>query len=198
MDVLASGRRMLRSPFLTGVSTTAWFDEPVDERDGAETWHALPYDEAWAPFDARFHFKPDYYERSASAILLPEDSIVIDLAPIFDNEGARFAAGEAAVNAAALRAFVWEAGDADLTALDWQHTPYRYSPAVHVLSDLDHLPVPVFPNGDYFIHASDGLEWGTFGHPWQQTLTVWGRLIHTLGKELLTWLPLHPQSRATL
>lgn len=167
----------------------------MDERNCIDPWRALPYDDAWAAFDARFQFKPDFYERTAPAILLAEESIVIDLAPIFEHEGPRFAAGEAAINAAALRSFVWLAGKADLTALDWQHTPYRYSPAAHVMSDRDHLPVPVFPNGDYYIHASDGLEWGTFGHPWQQTLTLWGMpLIESLGKELLTWLPQHPQS----
>lgn len=55
-------------------------------------------------------------------INLPERSLVIDLAPVFVHEGGRFAAGEAAVNAAALRCFVWLAGDQEMTALDWQHS----------------------------------------------------------------------------
>ncbi len=39
------------------------------------------------------------------------------------------------------------------------------------------------------------LRWGSFGHPWQQTLTIWGdELVATLGAELLTWLPKHRQS----
>jgi hypothetical protein len=59
-----------------------------------------------------------------------------------------------------------------LTALDWQHTAYRYSPERHALAGLALWPVPVFPDGDYYIHFVPGLEWGTFGHPWQQSLTV--------------------------
>lgn len=128
-------------------------------------------------------------------INLPERSLVIDLAPVFVHEGGRFAAGEAAVNAAALRCFVWLAGDQEMTALDWQHTPYRYSPARHAVAGLG-WPVPVFPNGDYYIHLASGLEWGPFGHPWQESLTLWGdALIESLGAELLTWLPRHPQSK---
>jgi hypothetical protein len=84
-----------------------------------------------------------------------------------------------------------------MTALDWQHTPYRYSPAQHALADLPFWPVPVFPDGDYYVHFAGGVEWGTFGHPWQQTLTLWGdALIESLGAELLSWLPQHPHSLA--
>ncbi len=164
--------------------------------EDSSIWNELPYDEAWADFEVRFGFQPDYHERTRPAIDLPPDSLVIDLRPIYGYPGPRFAAGEASINASALRCFVWLLNDLSLTALDWQHPSYEYSPASHVLSLLSHMPVPVFPNGDYYIHASEGLRWGTFGHPWQQTLTIWGHeLIATLGAELLTWLPRHAQSR---
>jgi hypothetical protein len=160
-----------------------------------DVWHPLDYEEAWAPFDNRFDFRANFHERVEPAIRLPERSLVLDLSPVFAHEGPRFAAGEAAVNASALRAFVWLAGGQELTALDWQHTPYRYSPAKHAVAGLDYWPVPVFPNGDYYIHFASGLTWGTFGHPWQQNLTIWGDdLIKSLGAELLTWLPRHAQS----
>lgn len=81
-------------------------------------WRPIEYDEPWAAFDARFDFKPDYYERHVPAIQLPDGCVVIDLAPVFAQEGARFAAGEAAINAAALRNFVWLAGEEELNALD--------------------------------------------------------------------------------
>lgn len=163
---------------------------------GEGGWHPLDYDQAWTPFDQRFDFKPDFYERIKPAINLPERSLVIDLAPVYSYDGPPFVAAEAAVNAAALRCFVWLAGDQEMTALDWQHTPYRYSPAKHAVAKLNHWPVPVFPNGDYYIHLASGLKWGSFGHPWQQSLTLWGdELIESLGAELLTWLPRHPQSK---
>ena len=161
---------------------------------GEGVWRPIEYAEAWAGFYSRFDFKPDFYEPALPAIRLPEVCVVIDLGPIFAHEGARFAAAEAAINAAALRSFVWLADEEELTALDWQHTPYRYPPAKHALLELG-WPVPVFPNGDYYIHTTSDLRWGTFGHPWQQSLTIWGEeLVHTLGTELSTWLPRHPQS----
>ena len=40
----------------------------------------------------------------------------------------------AAVNAAALRSFVWLAEDEELVALDWQHPAYRYSAARQVVA----------------------------------------------------------------
>lgn len=86
---------------------------------------------------------------------------------------------------------MWLAEGEELIALDWQHTPYRYSPEAQALADTAG-PVPVFPNGDYYVHTTADLRWGTFGHPWQQSLTIWGAdLVRTLGAELLTWLPRH-------
>lgn len=159
-----------------------------------DVWREVDYDSAWTPFNERFQFTPDYYERSAAAIRLPQNSLVIDLRPIFEHDGARFAAGEAAISSSALRAFVWLAEDNEVLALDWQHTAYHYSPSQQALS-VNAMLVPVFPNGDYFAHMTTDLRWGTFGHPWQQTLTIWGdELIATLGAELLTWLPRHSQS----
>ena len=158
--------------------------------DGAGIiWREVDYDAAWRPFDDEFEFRPNVHESSEPAIRVPEGAVIIDLQPIFASPGAQFAAGEGAVNAAALRAFVWLCGEGELTALDWQHPAYRYSPAAHVLSGLN-WNVPVFPNGDYYVHTTADLRWGTFGHPWQQWLCIWGQdLVDALAPELLAWLP---------
>ena len=169
----------------------------MNESIGAtDNWREVDYDAAWAPFDERFAFQADHYERDQPAIKLADDCLVLDLAEVFAGHGPRFAAGEAAINTSALRAFVWLAADDELIALDWQHPAYRYSPALQALSD-EAPKVAVFPEGDYFAHMTQDLCWGTFAHPWQQTLTIWGEdLVRTLGAELLTWLPRHRQSRA--
>lgn len=162
----------------------------------AGVWLAIDYDEAWRPFDAMFHFKPDYYGRQNPAIRLPERALVVDLRPVYESSEPRFAAGFDAITAAALRAFVWLAEDEDLVALDWQHECFRYSPSAQAVSD-EPWRITVAPDGDYYAHMTRDLRWGTFGHPWQQTLTIWGDdLIDSLGAELLTWLPRHPQSTA--
>jgi hypothetical protein len=161
-------------------------------------WHEIDYASGWAPFEERFDFKPDFHERVQPAIRLHPDCLVLDLSDLFSHSGPRIAAGAAAIAAAALRAFVWLAGEDEMVALDWNHGAYRYSPArLAVVSGLDysHVTVPIFPNGDYYAHMEPSLRWGTFGHPWQQSLCLWGpELTESLGAELLTWLPRHPQS----
>lgn len=160
----------------------------------AGIWRQVDDEEMWGAFDKQFAFAPDFNDRQTPAIRIPNESLVVDLAPIFTQEPGRFAAGEAAINACALRAFVWLAGTSELVALDWQHPSYLYSPSAHALGD-EAWSIPVFPNGDYYIHAEPSLNWGTFAHPWQQSLTIWGtELIDSLGRELLTWLPKHRHS----
>lgn len=159
-------------------------------------WSETPYDDAWRAFTARFAFHPRYSEPSTvssgpelPAVDEPPGALVLDLAPLFAADPARFAAGVAAVEASTARVLLDLAGDEELLALDWQHPAYRYSPQRLAVSGL-RLPVPVFPDGDYYVHTPDDLRWGTFGHPWHQTLTLWGsELVDTLGVELATWLP---------
>lgn len=158
-----------------------------------KVWHPVDYDSAWVGFSERFDFRPS--TSGTAAITPPADSLVVDLGPVFRQQEPGFPAAESAVNASALRSFVRLSEGADLLALDWQHPAYRYSPAAHALAGGD-WPVPVFPNGDYHVHATTDLAWGTFGHPWHQTLTIWGeQLVTSLGADLLTWLPHHPSSR---
>ncbi len=34
--------------------------------------------------------------------------------------------------------------------------------------------IPVLPNGDYYVFLSPELDWGWFGHPWEQTICIFG------------------------
>ncbi|MDQ2755313.1 MAG: DUF2716 domain-containing protein [Actinomycetota bacterium] len=164
----------------------------TDGRSPQTPWVESPYDDAWRAFAARFAFHPQYHERELPAIEEPPGCLVLDLAGVFAGGPARFAAAVASVEASAARVLLDLAGDEQVLALDWQHPAYRYSPHRLALSGL-RLPVPVFPDGDYYVHTPDDLRWGTFGHPWQQTLTLWGdELVTTLGVELATWLPVRP------
>ena len=122
------------------------------------------YDRVWDTFEARFLFKPDYYG-SVPAISEPEGSIVF-----------RFKAEFSDAELDSLDALFREAF-AELTpegeamyALDWQHESYRFDPH----SDYTGMPIGVFPDGDYFIILSEQIDMGTFGHPWQGTICVFG------------------------
>ncbi|CAM5305939.1 hypothetical protein SAVIM338S_00525 [Streptomyces avidinii] len=59
--------------------------------------------------------------------------------------------------------------------LDWNHDGYRYDPRrTHVPGRPPRPGKGAYPDGDYYLHLTADLRLGTFGHPWEQTLTVWG------------------------
>jgi hypothetical protein len=163
------------------------FAEPPEnawtELDRAE------YDEYWAAFDARFGFRAGVSPEAWPAITEPVPSVTLDLSVIDD--GPRRGAAYDAINAEALRAFVWALPDQDLVVLDWHHPAYRFRPADQALTWRADWPVPVYPDGDYYAFLTQDFTEGTFGHPWEQTLCVIGeRMSASLARSLETWLPI--------
>lgn len=70
----------------------------MEETIGVEdVWRKTGYDSAWAPFNERFKFAPNFYERDIPAIKLDPGCLVISLAEIFDHNAPRFAAAETAI-----------------------------------------------------------------------------------------------------
>jgi hypothetical protein len=160
--------------------------------DPGEAWTRLnksELEEIWADFEGRFGFRASVDSAGWPAIHEPRDSLTFDLSVVAD--GAQRGAAYDAINAEALRCFVWNLADAEvLVALDWQHPGYRFRPAVQALTWAANWAVPVFPDGDYFSFFTPDMTEGTFGHPWEQTLCVIGpRLVDSLGRSLATWLP---------
>ncbi|GAA4586840.1 hypothetical protein GCM10023107_03950 [Actinoplanes octamycinicus] len=96
-----------------------------------------------------------------------------------------------ALNAMALLAFAEAVPDGGrLAVLDWQHQSYWFRPDLQVRRG-DPWPLSVFPDGDYYIFLTEDLTAGTFGHPWEQTLCVFGEPLMTTLVPLLTgWLPI--------
>lgn len=146
--------------------------------------------EGWSAFEAAFGFRPSVNSAEWPAIREPIPSVTIDLSPIFDNEGPTFASGASCVDAVALHAFVQLLGSDDrLLVLDWQHPCYLFSPHRQAL-DSEPWEVTVFPNGDYYIFLAKDMTAGVFGHPWEQTLCIWGSdLIPLLADPLAIILP---------
>ena len=162
------------------------FAEPPDD-----AWTELTRDDCdgyWATFKELYGFRAGTSAEAWPAIAEPTPSLTFDLSVIPD--GARRGAAYDAINAEALRAFVWGLPDAELIVLDWQHPAYRFRPANQALTWRPEWHVPVYPDGDYYAFLTEDLLEGTFGHPWEQTLCVIGdRLGATLGRSLATWLP---------
>ncbi|WP_305788177.1 DUF2716 domain-containing protein [Symbioplanes lichenis] len=152
-------------------------------------------DPYWTAFDERFAFRPGI--RSWPAIDEPRPSVTIDLGPIFAGDHSQFAAGATAVDSLALAAMVRVLDpDASLVVLDWQHQTYRLRPHLLACQTDREWPTTVFPNGDYYIFLTEDMRTGTFGHPWEQTLCVFGEpLVSALVPMLTSWLPIKRSNR---
>lgn len=59
-----------------------------------------------------------------------------------------------------------------LYALDWQHEGYWFYPHGNY---PDKGLIPVFPDGDYYIFLAEDFSFGTFGHPWEESLCIFGQ-----------------------
>lgn len=154
---------------------------------------AASYDEVWARFDRRFSFRPGVDPKTWPALREPTPSVTFDLSVIPD--GPRRGAAYDAINSEALRAFVWSTPDLEeLFALDWQHPAYRFRPADQALTWQAEWKISIYPDGDYYAFLADDFSEGTFGHPWERTLCIIGpRLCASLGRSLVTWLPIKRQ-----
>jgi hypothetical protein len=100
------------------------------------------YDALWARFDERFGLRVGVDPSAWPAIREPTPSITFDLSIIPD--GPTRGAAYDAINAEALRAFVWAMPDRhELYVLDWQHPAYRFIPANQALTWQAEWKVPV-------------------------------------------------------
>ena len=162
------------------------------ENQPGPAWEQLPddgYEAAWSGFEARYGFRAGTSADAWPAIREPQPSVTFDLSGMQD--GPQRGSAYDAINAEALRCFVWALNDVDeWLVLDWQHPTYRFRPAVQAVTWQSEWKVPVYPDGDYFAFLTPDYAEGTFGHPWEQTLCVIGeRLCGSLGRSLATWLP---------
>ncbi|MBY6352357.1 DUF2716 domain-containing protein [Rhodococcoides corynebacterioides] len=146
---------------------------------------------AWARFADKFgELRPGLHADNWPAIDEPTPSVTFDLRPDTKKAPTMWAAHFDAVNAEAARCLLEVADPPELVVLDWQHPGYRLDLAAHTTAYDATWRVPVYPNGDYYTFALPDFSEGTFGHPWEQSLCVFGpRLVDTLAVTLSTWLP---------
>ena len=158
------------------------------ERDHLEVcrlnkaWNSVDWDEhslIWDRFDGAFDFKPDYHERKVPAISEPSPSVVLDLSSIEIWSEIDF------LNNIFARLFRELVGcDESLLVLDWHHESFRFRP--HIDTNCRYWPTIVYPDGDYYIFVSEDFSFGTFGHPWQESLCIFGQSLVDLIPKTLT------------
>ncbi|MFJ7826656.1 DUF2716 domain-containing protein [Psychrobacillus sp. NPDC096623] len=66
--------------------------------------------------------------------------------------------------------------DEYIYALDWQHECYLINSHLDFpKNEFDEWTVPIFPDGDYYFFFHKDFQWGYLGHPWERTITVFGK-----------------------
>jgi len=150
-----------------------WDTWVASHRFDSMAWAQVKGDEAgdlWDRFEATFRFRPSIYD--LPGIDEPTPSITYNLRY---EDGTR--AEPVWVNRALLAALRRvTSADESVLVLDWQHPTYRCRP--HRVRDEeppDELwPIEIYPDGDYYIWLAEDLRFGTFGHPWEPSLCVFG------------------------
>jgi hypothetical protein len=122
-------------------------------------------DEIWDRFCLRFAFRASVRPDAWPGIREPSPFVTWAIPDPWP------AAATDELHACALAAFRAVLGHGErMFALDWQHPCWWFAPH----ESVERWEVPVLPNGDYFIFLSPELEWGWFGHPWEQSICVFG------------------------
>ena len=137
-------------------------------------------DAIWDRFYARFAFRPSVHAEHFPSIREPVPSLTFALPRVpgsspRDGEIGRLmpsTAQLADLHAAMLAAFrSCTARSEQLYVLDWQHQSYRLQPH----ADVETWPITIHPDVDYHLFLAADLSWGTFGHPWEWTICLFGR-----------------------
>ncbi len=155
--------------------TAAW--QELDEGE---------YDSVWNRFERDFVFKPSVRPEHWPGIAEPSQSETYGLSGFLDRDKSHYASLNAEIQGWALDAFrrLLPSESDYLYALDWQHSCYTFFP--HVSFELDEFgdwTIPILPDGDYHIFLEREFKWGIFGHPWEQTLCVFGEQLLAILRE---------------
>ena len=158
-------------------------------------WTELPeldYDRYWDRFFREFKFRPDVslfpgIKEPTPSITWSIESAWLDPDPLMRKTHSSF-------NEAMLPAFKRViAESASLIVLEWHGTCYKFRPRQYSGSfipigndngedETASWKVAVIPDGEYYIFLSEDFRFGTFGHPWESTICVWGEeLLEAMG-----------------
>ncbi|HYO48378.1 MAG TPA: DUF2716 domain-containing protein [Chloroflexia bacterium] len=132
----------------------------------------------WDRFYAEFDFRPSIYPKDWPGIREPSPSITYSISSIYKAmSNPRILENDLNTKTlAAIRKCVEP--EKRLYVLDWQHDCYWLNPHKSFDAHLSRAwKVPVLPNGDYYIFIAEDFSFGLFGHPWEQTICVFGQVL---------------------
>lgn len=141
-------------------------------------WVELPdprYAEEWDRFGAAFRFRPSIYPEDWPTFREPGPSATWDISHLL-SAFRSWDAEATPYNLALLHALrAWVPPGEPVLALDLNHPSYDFYP--HRFADPADPAgwrVPTLPDGDYYLFVTADHRLGCLGHPWEQTLCVFG------------------------
>jgi len=145
------------------------------------------YDDVWSRFNRKFCFRPGMERSTWPAINEPHDSITWSLVLLEDESS-----GDARINALtrALQRGLSSCTPANefLFFLDWHHDCFRLKPEA-LMDDDAAFAYRAVPDGDYSVFADREFRLGTFGHPWESTICIFGsELLEIVSADVTTAL----------
>lgn len=154
-------------------------------------------EQVWDRFDAAFDFRPSMHE--LPAITEPPASVTWSLRALADDPRHRRRDALVALIQDALTAAT--PPDRTLLVLEWQHISYRLRPHLPptdmFLPDalMQNLrpgwPRSPYPDGDYPVVLAEDLRYGSFGHPWEHSLCLFGTDLLAIAADQVTGLLHH-------
>lgn len=170
---------------ITTVTSYHWAPptHPAKTRPTAVLFDDPEHDMIWDRFETRFDFRPGMAR--APAITEPADSVTWHL-------GALDALGPEGVDR--LQSIIQNGllactpADEVLYWLDWQHQGYRFDPRRVGGPGQPRWPGFCYPDGDYYLYLNSEATVGTFGHPWEYSLCVFGSELLAKVEEPITQL----------
>ncbi|OXM46552.1 DUF2716 domain-containing protein [Amycolatopsis alba] len=133
-----------------------------------ETLGDAEYRQVWDRFSREFAFRPSTDRFEWPGIEEPAGSATWSLSALDDDPGYLLLDRMVAVIQRGLASCADE-----LYALDWHHESFRFP------TSAKDWPLSPFPDGDYYVYLTSDFRLGTFGHPWEYTLCVFGDALVT-------------------
>jgi hypothetical protein len=127
------------------------------------TLDRFKYETVWNDFYNKFCFRPSV--DAFPGIEEPHDSITFRLADEYDEAMLDELKSSILSSLKICNAFTEE-----VYFLDWQHESFQLFE-----SKIEEIWVNGFPNGDYAIFLANQMCMGTFGHPWENSICLFGR-----------------------
>ncbi|MFE7801582.1 DUF2716 domain-containing protein [Nocardia sp. NPDC057440] len=178
----AAGMRVI-----TTVTAYHWLPEqpPTRTRPIRRLFDDPEHDALWARFYTEFEFRPS--TATSPGITEPAASATWQLGAL-DPADAEHDGVEQLQRIISAGLLACDKPGEVLYWLDWQHAGCRFDPGRVGGVGQPNWPGSAYPDGDYYIYVTPDFRLGTFGHPWESTVCVFGDQLLSEVEEELTAL----------